>query len=495
MAIRGGATSILARAVNAGIQLGSAAILARLLAPEDYGLVAMVMALTGFGPVLVDIGTRDAVVQRASVTEGEVSALFWLTVTIGLVGAVVVAASGPLIGGFYGEPRVSGIALMVALSFVGMALTAQHQALLRRAVMFREMAVIDVTANVLSASCAVAMAYAGFGYWALATRPVAMQSLMAVGTWWYCGWVPGRPTGASGVKQMIRFGLNLCGFSVLDFVGRNSDRVALGRSLGSRTLGHYQNALFVYDNVLDVLVFPLHQVAVSSLSKLQNNLPELRRSWRKALSTAVFYAMPAFGLLAITSTDFVVLLLGAKWAFAGAVLSVLALRGIPHSAERTLGWLHVAAGRTDRWLRWGVLATSIQFGALLCGLPFGPFGIAWAYVLSMYGLFVPALAYAGRPLGIGARDVMGAIGGPLTGALTATGVGFALRTFLLDAPPVERAMVLAASYVAVYLVVVVGCFRMALPMEVLFSLAQDMFPRPCHALRTATQWRLPARWR
>jgi PST family polysaccharide transporter len=105
--------------------------------------------------------------------------------------------------------------------------------------------------------------------------------------------------------------------------------------------------MFIYDNLLDVLVFPLHQVAIASLSKLQGDLVALRRSWAKALSTVAFYAMPAFGLLSVTSRDLVVTLLGPKWANAGVILSILALRGIPHSVERTLGWLHVAAGRTD----------------------------------------------------------------------------------------------------------------------------------------------------
>src|SRR5581483_1453575 len=124
-----------------------------------------------------------------------------------------------------------------------------------------------------------------------------------------------------------------------------------------------------------------------------------------------------------TSRDIIVLLLGKKWASAGLLLSVLAFRGIPHSVERTLGWLHVTAGRTDRWARWGLFAACVQFCALLCGLPFGPTGVAIAYTSAMFMLFVPALAYAGRPLGIGAADVLRAIWRQLFAAVTAAGVG------------------------------------------------------------------------
>lgn len=475
--VRGGAISIMARAINALVQVASVLFLARLLTPEDYGLVAMVTALTGFAPVLVDLGTRDAVIRRVGLAEGEVSALFWLTVGVGCTLALVVCGSGPIIARFYEEPRLTGIALVSSLTFVAVAFIAQHQALLRRAVMFRELAIVDVVANALSAASAVVMAYAGFGYWALVTRPVAMYSLTAGGTWWYCRWRPRRPALTSGVRQMVKFGLSLCGFSMTDFVARNSDRVAVGRSVGVRALGYYQNALFVYDNLLDVLVFPLHQVAISGLSKLQHDLVSLRRAWARAVSTVAFYAMPAFGILAIISGDLIVLLLGSKWAVAGVLLSVLALRGIAHSAERTLGWLHVTAGRTDRWLRWGVLATCVQLLALFCGLPFGPYGVVWAHVASMYLLFVPGLAYAGRPLGIGARDVVAAVGPQFAGALAAAGVGFALRASIFAAlPSIERMTLLVLVYLMLYLVVVIGLFRVRVPVEVCLSLVRDFLP-------------------
>jgi len=470
-ALRGGAISIIGRAIIALVQVGSVVCLARLLTPEDYGLVAMVTALTGFAPVLVDLGTRDAVVQQLRITEGDVSTLFWLTVGVGFSFALAISASGPVIAAFYKEPQLTGLVAVSSLTFAASALTAQHQALLRRAVMFRELAIIDVTAAILSAGGAIAMAYFGLGYWALVTRPVSMSSLMAAGVWWYCRWRPGRPVLTPAVKAMVKFGLNLTGFSMTDFVGGNGDRVLVGQRLGARTLGYYQNALFIYSNLLDVLIFPLHQVAVASLSKLQGDLGGFRRSWAKALSTVAFYAMPAFGILAVTGADVVVMLLGEKWAETGVLLSVLALRGIPHSVERTLGWLHVAAGRSDRWLHWGVVATCIQLLALFCGLPFGPLGIVCAYVIVMYILFVPALAYAGAPSGIGARDVIRVVGAPLTGALATAAVGFGLRASLVaGVQPVERLVILILTYVAMYIVVVVGLLKVREPMRVILSL-------------------------
>lgn len=483
--VRGGAMMLVSRAINGAVQVGSVLFLARLLTPEDYGLVAMVTAVIGFAPVLVDFGTRDAIVQRARITQGEVSALFWIAIGVGCFFAAAVSASGPLIAAFYHEPRLRAIVVVSSFSFVASALVSQHQALLRRGLRFRELAIVDIAANVLSAVIAITMAFTGFKYWALVVKPVAMYFITAFGAWIYCRWIPPRPTMTKGVKDMVKFGVHLTGFSVTDYAGRNGDRVAVGRTLGATTLGFYQNSMFVYDNLIDVLVLPLHQVAVTGLSKVQGNLPELRRLWAKALSTVAFYAMPAFGLLAVTSGDLIVMLLGKKWANAGILLTVLALRGIPHSVERTLGWLHVAAGRTDRWFKWGFAATCGQLSFLFCGLPFGTMGVAWAYVIFMYLAFIPAIAYAGHPLGIRARDVIRVVGAQLSAVLLTTAAAFGLRTFALGGlHPIERMAILTVFFAVMYLTLVVVVFRTTTPVEVCLSLVRDILPERFKPLAT-----------
>lgn len=474
--LRGGAVSVAARALNATVQIGSVLFLARLLSPEDYGLVSMVTAFTGFAPALVDLGTRDAIAQRTRINRGEVSALFWMTMGIGCGLALIGAACGPLIARFYGEPRLTMIVLASSLTFIACALSVQHYALMRRVLMFRELAVIDTVANVLSAGIAIGFALLGAGYWALVVRPVATPVLVSAGVWLKCRWMPGRPTVTTGVKDTVKFGLNITGFCMTDFAGRSGDRIAIGYRTGPTGLGLYQNALFVYDNVLDILVLPLHGVAVSSLGKLRHDMAGLRAAWGKALSTLAFVSMPTFGLLAVTSQDIIVLLLGSKWASAGMLLSVLALRGIPHSIERTLGWLHVTAGRSDRWMRWGVFATCAHLVALFCGLPFGPMGVAVAYVAAMFILFVPAIAYAGRPLDIGASDVVRIVWRPMVACLAAVAFGFLLRWMLQDIHPVSRTAVLALAYVASYLVIVVGILRVRTPLRTMQSLVRGYLP-------------------
>src|SRR5262249_53135730 len=150
--------------------------------------------------------------------------------------------------------------------------------LLRRAMMFREIGVVEVVANLIGAAIAVTMAIYGFHYWALVLRPIIATFLLAVGVWMECRWLPPRPAVTSDVKDMVKFGLNVTGFTMTDFFGRSSDRIAIGYRLGAAGLGFYQNALFVYENLIDIVVASLHGVAVAGLSKFSGNLEGLRQS-------------------------------------------------------------------------------------------------------------------------------------------------------------------------------------------------------------------------
>lgn len=475
--LHSGAISVLAQAINTAVQIGTTICLARLLVPEDFGLVAMVSAMTGFANVLMDLGTRDAAVQRPQITHEELSTLFWLTTGLGTLFASLVIGAAPFIAQFYQEDRLVRIAQFLGLTFVFTALSCQHAALLRRKLMFQKIALIEVAANVFGSATAIAMAFSRSGYWALVFRPLVTACLMLVLIWFNCRWVPGLPGFSKGVRETVKFGMHITGFTITDYVARAADRVGLGYTVGARELGFYHNASTVYENGLVVVTQPLHSVAVATLSKMRDNLEELRRAWSTALSSLTFFAMPAFVILAVIGSDLIVLLLGPKWAGAGTLLTVFALRGPAQAVERTLGWLHVAAGRADRWMRWGFLSCGVQVIAILGGLPFGTMGVTTSYTICMYLLFVPAILYAGQPLQIDVQHLMRAIGPQLIGSVGAAVTGFALRmNYLSSSSPFQRMATLALACAIVYAVITVGIFRMTKPIGVAKRLLQDFLP-------------------
>ncbi len=473
--MRSGALLVAARLVNVIVQVGSTILLARLLGPYDFGLVTMVLALTIFSPFLVDLGTTDACSQKASITRQEISTLFWLNIGMGTALTLAFAAASGLIASVFGEPALFEIALVSSLTFVLTGLSVQHYALMRRAMEFDRIVTIDVGANVIASVVAIFMALSGWGYWALAVKPLLTLGLTAIGAWISCPWVPGRPRVDDEVKRMVRFGLGVTGFTLTDNAARSADRLALGYFFGAGTLGYFQNAMLLYNNLLSLLTESLHNVAISALSRLREDPVALKRSWASALSMVTFASTAAFAVLAVTGEDLIVLLLGEKWAPAGPLLCILAVRGMAQGVERTMGWLHVVAGRSDRWMRWGFMSAAFQILALAVGLPFGATGVAISYAVAMFVLFVPALAYAGKPLGIGIKDVLAATGPQVVAGCVAAVAGCAAAHLsLADLSSFARLVVSAPICFAVYLVVAVGVFRVTEPLRLALTLLQDL---------------------
>lgn len=472
--LHGGLAFVAARALNMVAQVATTILLARLLTPRDYGLVAMVLAIVGIAPTLIDFGTTDATVQGKRISHEGVSALFWLKIAIGATFTLLLVGGSGWIAAFYGEPALIEIAVVASLIFVATALSSQHFALMRRAMQFRQMAMIDIASNLLASVIAIVMAVTGWGFWALIAKPILTSGLAAVAAWVSCPWVPGRPRRTAEAGEMIRFGMGVTGFSITDNLAQATDRIALGYFFGAGSLGYFQNSVLLYNNLLNLFAQGLHDVAVSSLSKLRSNLDELKRSWAAALSSLIFFSALAFAGLAVTGQDFVVMLLGPQWEPAGPLVCIFAVRGIAHVTERTLGWLHVAAGRSDRWMRWGFLSAIVQIVAIFAGLPFGMAGVATAHAVATFCLFVPALVYAGQPLGIGAADVLRAVGPQTVAALATVAVGLTIQhLFLGDLSRPVRFGLSGAVCVAVYLGVAVGIFRATGPLRLVFSLARD----------------------
>ena len=228
---------------NGALQLVAAIILARLLAPEDFGLVAIVTVLTSFAPMLVDFGLGDATAQRNKITPSQISTLFWFSTAIGVSVALLVATCSPLIATIFREPRLELIALCTAISFVLWGVSNLHLALLRRTMRFGAIARIQAAGTVVEC-VAISMASRGYGYWALVLRPVSSAFCVACGAWLSCRWRPVGPSLDDEVRSMLRFGLHVVG--VAYSLARTVDRIGLGLFYRPEVVGYYQNATTLY---------------------------------------------------------------------------------------------------------------------------------------------------------------------------------------------------------------------------------------------------------
>jgi len=474
-ALRGGIVSLVMQYGNGALQIAAAIILARLLAPEDFGLVAIVTVLMSFAPMLIDFGLGDAIAQRRRITPRQTSGLFWINASLGLTVALAVAAFSPLIAAIFREPRLGPIAACTAICFVLWGVSNLHLALLRRAMQFGTIARIQVSSTFVGVAVAILMASCGYEYWALVLRPIASAFCVAFGAWFLCRWRPGFPAFDSEVKSMVRFGLHVVGFGVAYSFARAVDRIGLGLFYRPDVVGYYQNATVLYENSILAALVQLHVVGSASLSKLQSDPVALRQKYQAALSTLAFFMMPAAAILSVTAHDVTILLLGEKWRVAGSLLSIIALRGIFQVIEGSQGWLHLSLGRPDRWRNWGVVSLAVQIAAVIAGLPFGPTGVAAAGVIAALLIAVPSVKYAGAPIGIGAAHVMRATGPQLIGAICTVAAGWCLQATILSGDSsltrIFSSVIFCAGF---YLVTVVGLFRLTEPIKLAGSVVRDL---------------------
>ena len=473
-ALRGGIVSVAMQYGNAVLQILAAVVLARLLTPADFGLVAIITVLTSFAPLLIDFGLGDATTQRKTITPGQVSSLFWLSSGVGLSVALALAAASPLIASLYHQPALEPIALCTGVTFVLWGASNQHLALLRRTMQFGRIAGIQLLGSLGGIAVGIAVALAGWGYWALVARPIANSACVVVGAWLGCRWRPGPPTFDAETKSMIRFGLHVVGFSVTYNVAKSVDRIALGLFYRPEQVGYYQNAVTLYESSIFQALAQVHTVGSAALSRLQSNVAALRQKYATALSALAFFVMPAAAILSVTAEDVTVFMLGEKWRPAGSLLRIIALRGIPQVIEGSQGWLHLSIGRADRWRNWGVVSLASQVVAVLAGLPFGTTGVAIASVIATALISVPSVMYAGRPIGVGAATVLRAAGPQMIGAFSAAGAGAWLQmSVLAHCSSLVRFAASVTACASIYLIVVVGVFRHTEPMRVARLVVQN----------------------
>lgn len=394
---RGGATTVISQGLKFVAGIATTIVLARLLTPQDYGLVGMVAVVTGFVSMFKDMGLSTATVQRAEVSSEQVSTLFWVNVAASLLLMLVTMALSPAVAWFYHEPRLTRITIVFALSLIFGGLTAQHEAILRRQMRFTALAAVELSSLAVSIAVAIVLALRGAGYWALVLSQVALGLAYAVGVWSVCGWRPGLPRRYTGVRQMLAFGGNLTGFSIVNYFARNLDNMLIGRFWGSAPLGLYARAYQLLLLPIEQINTPVAAVTVPALSRLVDSPERYRQAYLRILEKIAILTMPAMALMIATSDWVVALLLGPRWMGVSRLFALLGIAGLIQPVTNTVGWLFITQGRTQQMLQWGLIGSTIIVVSILAGLPWGATGVAASYSLVFVFVVTPLLfRFAGR---------------------------------------------------------------------------------------------------
>lgn len=445
--VRGGMVTVSAQGAKFFLQLGSTAVLARLLTPMDFGLIAMVAAFTGFVSLFKDLGLSMATVQRERISHEQVSTLFWINVALSLVLMMIAAAMSPVVAWFYGEPRLTLITVAISATFILGGLTAQHTALLRRQMRFVPLVAMEILAMAAGIGAAIALAAWGAGYWSLVAMTATTATTTMVLAWLFSGWRPGLPKRTADVWPMISFGGNLTGSNVLSYVSRNADNVLLGWAYGAGVLGLYSRAYSLMLLPINQFNAPVSTVAVSALSRLADDPSRYRRAFTQFLASITIATLPVVTFLLLEASSVIRLLLGDQWLGAVPIFQWLGIAALCQVVTQTNGWLFISQGRTGDMLRWGCVGSTLTVISFIAGLPWGAVGVAAAYAISSVLIRTPiVLWWVCRRGPVRVRDYLGACSGGLSVAALAAAFVLSVRPILQPTTAIDSTFLSIALF-------------------------------------------------
>ncbi|WP_029073698.1 lipopolysaccharide biosynthesis protein [Kaistia adipata] len=421
--LRGGLAKLLGQGLSVIARLAFMAVLARLLDPSEFGLVAMATAVTGMMAMLASAGLSTAVVQARSISDTQLSTLFWINILIGAWLAAACGVLAPILVSFYGEPRLFWLTILLAPGFLLSAASVQQLAILQRSMRYGALTIIEFVGQLLGLLAGVVLALAGYRYWALVGANLFLQLGTAIGLWMATGWLPRWRFAWREVIPFLRVGGTNTLNTIVTYLGFNLEKILIGRVWGAEALGHYGRAYQLISVPIDNLSNAVGSVAFSALSRLQDDPERLRAYFLKGYALLVSLSLPLTLFLGLFAEPIFLVLFGPKWREAAVIFQILTPTLLVFSLTNPFGWLLLATGRQNRSFRIALVMAGLVVGACIAGLPHGPRGVAAAYSAAMMLWFLPHIVWSAHGGPVTPRDIVPAILRPLAAsgaALAAT---------------------------------------------------------------------------
>jgi PST family polysaccharide transporter len=405
-AARGSAVTVGAQLVRLVLQFVGIIVLARILGPDDYALVAMVIAVIGFADLVRDGGLSTAAIQSARLSNGERTNLFWVNTGLGAAATVLVVASTPLIVGLYDQPTLARIVPVLAVTFLLAGLNTQFRVGLSRDMRFGALALADIAGQVLGVSVAIVIALLGGGYWALVAQQLTVTVVVLVVNAVNSRWLPGRPQRGASVRRFFGFGAKVLATQTLNYGAQSIDQILLGAVHTPTQLGIYNRAAQIVVTPLNQVNVPLSRVAIPVLSRAQDDDERFARAAARAQLAGAYVTASVLAVVAGLAGPVTDLLLGPGWAGVAPILMILAVSGIFRSVAHLNQWLFLARGRPGAQLKLDLWAKPVMVGLIAAGLPWGGVGVAAGSVAAWLFYWVVGVVFASRAVGLRAGGLL-----------------------------------------------------------------------------------------
>ncbi len=396
-AARGGAIAFGGQVTRLILQLFGTAIMSRLLAPADFGLIAMAATVTGFVALFTDMGLSVATIQKTEVSQPLVSTLFFVNIGVGLILMIAAAIAAPFAALLYDDPRVTMIVIGMAMSIPLAAAVAQHDALLARAMRWMPLQLIALISQALGLVVGVVLAWkADAGVWALVAQMITASIVTLILTWIVCDWRPSRVNNWRDARTELGFGANVTGFSLLNFFHRQFDNILIGWRWGAVELGFYARAYNLLTLPIGLINGSLSSSAIPILAKCKDDPERWNAAYLRLATVTAFLGCGLCAILFAIAEPLVNIILGPGWGEVSVIFRALAMSSIFATASNSCGWVFISLGRTRQYFYWSLFASPIFVLSFVIGLPWKAEGVAISYAACMAILAPIYFAYAAR---------------------------------------------------------------------------------------------------
>jgi O-antigen/teichoic acid export membrane protein len=405
-----------------GLSFITFTILARLLAPDAFGLVTLAYVYIEFIEIFMDIGFSAAIVQRTDLEREHLNTAFWMTVSVGAVIALSTVAAAGSIATLFSEPRLASVLKWLSIDFILTSLSNTQMAILQRDLAFKSLAARSMAARITGGIAGVSMAVAGFGVWSLVGQKLVSGAAGVIVLWRASDWQPGFKVSKEHYKDLFNFGVSVAGNNILKNLTQHSDDFLIGYFLGPTLLGYYTIGYKLLLIVIRLVTGIINAVAFPTFSRLQQNPKKLLKGFYKVTQYTSLLAFPVFMGLAILAPQLVPALFGSQWTPSVPVMQVLALIGILQSVTAFNGSVLRASGKPSWELGIMSLTAVCSVIGFLLSVHWGIVAVATSYVIVGY-LLAPVSYLAIRKLfPIDIKNYLGQFMVPLLASLVMVAV-------------------------------------------------------------------------
>jgi PST family polysaccharide transporter len=429
------------------VDFASLVILARLLTPEDFGLIAMASVLLNILRIVGDGGLVMASTQQKRLLDAQISTLFWINVGAGTILAVFAIGCAPILIAIFGEPRIMGVTAALSVTILAIGIGAQHEAIIRRKLKYTVLHIADVVSQAFGLVAGVISALIGFGVWALVAYQIVARIVRTSWLWVGSGWRPGKLGRAIDVKEIVQYGGRFVPVQMLAHASRSVGEMIVGATAGVVELGLYRRAHGLL-MVIEQLKQPLKAMMPASLSRLQDRSQEYILFYLNSLTMWCFVAIPAVGYVVSEAPFIVRMLLGDQWIGAVPLVRMLGGAGLATALGAATEWLLLPLAEMRKLIVLRVVRASIIVVGILAGWRWGVTGIAVGYSVAACISVVIEITIATRGKQISRSGLIMAFTRPTIAAAVASTVVLAVPD---DLPVLVQVMGLLL-YIVVFLV-------------------------------------------